>query len=255
VSSGAGIGPIGIGKSRARVETVLGRPDETDSTEGLLLAFYQEFGLTIWYLESSGQVIAISVSTGAVAGVYPTSSPEAIRDSFVSLQGVRLGDSKSTLLNLLGAPTTSSTNEAGIELLTYSGITYGINEGKVIHFIVFNPQAAAISLSGNWSGVWASSLVRGGGSFIFSVSQVGSRITGTAALNGSPCFGAFQVSGTMSGDTFTVTLYAGGMARATLTGRVSGITFTATYGVFSTGTPCDRDRGTVTASRQSLGFR
>jgi S1-C subfamily serine protease len=249
VSSGAGVGPIGIGQSRARVETVLGLPDETRSAESYLLAFYKQFGLTIYYLVSSGQVFAISVSTGAVGGVFPTSSPEAIRDSFVSQQGVRLGDSKSSLLNVLGAPTSSSTNEAGIELLTYSGITYGIGEGKVIHLIVFNPQAAVVSLSGNWSGVWASSLVSGGGRFVFSISQVGSRITGTAALNGSPCFGAFQVVGTMSGDTFSVTLYAGGMIRATLAGRVSGITFTATYGVFSTGTPCDGDRGTVTASR------
>ena len=248
VNPGTGVGPIAVGHTRIRVEALLGNPDETRSAERHVLAFYRRFGLTVWYVVGSDQVEFVSVSSGAVGGMTTTSRPEALRDLFATPLGIRLDDTRQSVINAYGPPSNATTSQ-GVELLSYSGIAFGIYEGKVIHLIAFSAQPVSSSLSGNWSGVWASSVVSAGGIFFLSASQSGLQVTGTAVLNGSPCFGAFQFSGTMSGNTFSLTLSHGGVARASLVGRVSGISVTATYAVLFTGTLCDGDRGTVTASR------
>ncbi len=105
-------------------------------------------------------------------------------------------------------------------------------------------------LSGNWAGVWASSIVSWGGLFALSISQSGSSFSGTAVVSGSPCFAAFELQGTVVINNFQASLISGGRVRATLAGTVSGNDMQGQYTVLPSGTPCDGDRGTFTASRQ-----
>lgn len=72
--------------------------------------------------------------------------------------------------------------------------------------------------SGNWSGVWASSRVSQGGVFVVSLSQSGSALLGTEALQGSPCFGALQIVGVSYGDSFNFVGASGGITRVSVFG-------------------------------------
>ncbi len=112
------------------------------------------------------------------------------------------------------------------------------------------PSPPPPELTGNWQGVWASSRVSVGGAFIASLSQSGSSVSGTAAMNGSPCFEAFQVSGTASGGSFSFTASAGGRERAVVSGTFSASTISGAYTTLASGTRCDGDRGTVNATRR-----
>jgi len=104
-------------------------------------------------------------------------------------------------------------------------------------------------LGGDWSGTWASSTTSTGGVFTAALTQSGVFIAGAAVLASSPCFTSFIVGGTVSGNSFSLTLSTGDVRRATVAGTISGSNMSATYVILSTGTACDGDRGTITASR------
>jgi hypothetical protein len=111
-------------------------------------------------------------------------------------------------------------------------------------------QPLSYSLSGNWVGVWGSSRVSQGGLFAANLFQRGAALEGTAALNGSPCFGAFQISGVVFGNSFTFVASSRGVARVSVFGTVSGDSCSAVYAVLPSGTICDTDWGTINASRR-----
>lgn len=112
-----------------------------------------------------------------------------------------------------------------------------------------HPAAGSGHFSGNWSGVWGSSRVSQGGIFVVSISQSGSALLGTAALQGSPCFGALQIAGVSFGDSFNFVGASGGITRVSIFGVLVGNTLRGTYAVIPSGTACDTDWGTVNAAR------
>ncbi len=108
------------------------------------------------------------------------------------------------------------------------------------------------TLTGRWVGTWsATPPAQGGGQFIADLAQSGSSLSGSVQLSGSPCFTSFLASGTVSGNSFVLTLVSGGIQRASASGTVSGNTITGSFTTLYTGTPCDGGSGTFTATRGS----
>lgn len=112
------------------------------------------------------------------------------------------------------------------------------------------PDGTTTSAAGNWQGVWGSSLVNQGGPFFLSLAQIGSSLTGTAVLEGSPCFVNFQATGELTGNEMILRLIHSGVTRAEVRGFIHQNSISVTYTVLNTGTNCDGDRGTATAMRR-----
>ncbi len=148
-------------------------------------------------------------------------------------------------VSVLGAAPLLSGVPGGVAFASKSAGTEPVATPQV------SPVIAYADINGNWEGVWASARVSRGGVFVASFSQDAGSFTGTVALNGSPCFGAFQVSGGfVLQDSFSLGALSGGRTRALLLGTVSGKTLTGFYTVLATGTICDGDEGNVNAARR-----
>jgi hypothetical protein len=105
---------------------------------------------------------------------------------------------------------------------------------------------AAVDVSGTWTATWTSRDGQiGHGSLQLTQSATG--ITGTALVQGSPCFANADVSGTVEGDQLSGTMTAGG-ASATFDTTVTGADMSGTYDVVAAGA-CTGDTGTFIASR------
>jgi hypothetical protein len=111
-------------------------------------------------------------------------------------------------------------------------------------------------LTGAWAGDWESLswiTPRPGGQFTANLTQSGDSVSGTATLTGSPCFTDLTVSGTATGGLyvqFVLWLITGNQRRIRVDGWLSGNILRGNYTVLSTGTQCDGDFGTVTATRR-----
>jgi hypothetical protein len=137
VSAGGGIGPIAVGSHRTTVEARIGLPDENRGASSWIVGVYKKYGLSIFY-SSTNLVDSIGASTGAIVQVFPTTPIHIIKQFYLTTAGVRLGDARDALIRAHGSPLNSSTNEHGVELLSYRGITFGIEQrdSTVIHIIV-----------------------------------------------------------------------------------------------------------------------
>ena len=105
---------------------------------------------------------------------------------------------------------------------------------------------AGVNVTGTWNATWVSSGGASGHGTI-QLAQMPGGVTGTVQVQGSPCFANADVSGSISGDSFTGTMTAGG-ASAAFDLTVGATQMSGTYDVTSGGA-CTGDSGTLTASR------
>ena len=147
----------------------------------------------------------------------------------------------------------------------FSGVNFAVSIRESVPLLRFVPggvptvrtaptpalsPAAEHALAGNWAGAWASARTNRGGAFVVSIVQLGSSISGTAALRGNRCFAGLQIAGTVSDDGFSMEGYSAGIERVRAAGRVAGKPMSGEYAVLFTRTWCDGDRGTFNATLQ-----
>ncbi len=248
VRAGFGSTTLAFGIDGAEVAKLLGAPDARQIFQPIpgltyrpVALVYKNFGIIV--LLAEGRLWGIGVLT---------------RDWVLQPSGLRVGDSAEGMRSAFGfAYVTESSGEFTIFWYKGDGIGFWVKDGRINSFLTFQatvPSTASprtLGVSGNWSGYWSSSRVPGNGVFVVNLSQNGSFLSGTAALNGSPCFGPLQISGTISGDSFSFTAFTDGVARVLVSGSILGDTMTGSYTALTTGTPCDGDRGTFSANRRT----
>lgn len=107
---------------------------------------------------------------------------------------------------------------------------------------------AAVNVTGNWTGQWSSTAFPGSaGGLTFTANQLGNAISGSGAA-ANTIIGVAQgaVTGTLTGNSFVVTIALAGGATAQFAGTLNAIgnTITGTYSL-----PLIGDSGTWTVSR------
>jgi hypothetical protein len=93
-------------------------------------------------------------------------------------------------------------------------------------------QAAAVGLSGTWTGTWkrTSPAVAGQGDLTLTLQRHGAAITGTVTETGSSCFTTAPVTGTVNGSSITFKISVTEVS-ATYSATLSGSTLTGTYSI------------------------
>jgi hypothetical protein len=116
-----------------------------------------------------------------------------------------------------------------------------------------NQEASGPSLEGIWVGTWESNRNSQSGGLYLNLSQTGNNVSGTMRLTGSLIINSATISGTSSGNSYTLTAkfqYNGSACTATLTGNLSLNQDSLTGDYKIKGSQID-DAGTFTASKQS----
>lgn len=84
------------------------------------------------------------------------------------------------------------------------------------------PGAAQASLSGTWTGTWRrTSQPPGGGTYTITLTQTGTKVSGTIEAQGSACLTKHPLIGTISGDAILLHVSDAGV-KADYTGKVTG---------------------------------
>jgi hypothetical protein len=107
--------------------------------------------------------------------------------------------------------------------------------------------ASGLDVSGTWNATWTSSRSGQMGQGTMRLTQSASGVTGTALVQGSPCFDNGDVTGSLSGDELSGAMTAGG-ASVTFDTTVTGSQMSGTYDAVSAGA-CTGDTGSITATR------
>jgi hypothetical protein len=105
-------------------------------------------------------------------------------------------------------------------------------------------QSAADSLTGTWTGTYASTTDPASGSFTVRFTQTGSQLNGTIDIQNSACITTGTITGALNGDQITFGAVEGAQT-ITYTGSVSGNTMTGTYSA----PQCGNGKGTWTATK------
>jgi hypothetical protein len=106
---GERIGPIAIGMKGATLLDAMGAPDSTDRMKNAGIENYAAAGLEATVMDDSQQVISITTDSA----------------QYATAEGVHIGSSDFEVRSRMGAPTTSVTNDLGVEALCYErGVTF-----------------------------------------------------------------------------------------------------------------------------------
>lgn len=135
VGPGAGAGPVAIGSSRGAVEARVGLPDENRASESWIIGVYRRYGLAIFY-SSSNIIEVVAISAGSVSGITMSVPIAVLRPLYVTTSGVRLGDTRDGVVRAHGFPNSTSVNVNNVEFLNYRGISFGIDQGLVVHMLI-----------------------------------------------------------------------------------------------------------------------
>ncbi len=244
--AGFGSTTLAFGIDGAQVAKLLGAPDGRQIFQPIPGLTYRPVALVY----KSFGIIAL-LAEGRLWGLAVLN-----RDWVIQPSGLRIGDSASGIQSAFGySYEAQNSGEFTIFWYKNAGIGFWVKDGRISSFIVFQTAPSASSprgfgISGNWSGYWSSGRVSGSGVFVANLSQNGSALSGTAALEGSPCFETLQVSGTVSGESFSFSASTDGITRVLVSGNIYGDTMTGGYTALATGTLCDGDRGTFSANRR-----
>lgn len=104
--------------------------------------------------------------------------------------------------------------------------------------------SAAAALSGTWKGDWENTSPDSSrGTFTIQWQQLGTGLTGTITVNGTPCLTGGSISGSVSGDHIDFGVVTG-QAQVVYTGSVNGTKMSGTYS-----TSCGNAQGNWTATK------
>jgi len=205
---------------------------------------------------SSG--VLISDQSGRYLVVLPA-SPGTSGAAILDLNG-----------NLIGMVVTVGT-VGGAEAGSIAGIVPGATVEALVRYAVSQagtpPQPgpalspagsppAVAAISGTWSGTWQSGQNGERGAFSAALSlRGGATVVGVVTLQGNACFAELQVAGpvnrtTTREDTYELTGYADGAARAVFEITVSNGTLSGSYTAQQTGSACDGTSGSIMATVQ-----
>lgn len=108
-------------------------------------------------------------------------------------------------------------------------------------------QTATVNVSGNWSGLWKSGIGIGGSNLSMNLIQKGSYLNGTILIEGSSCFSAGNIYGTVSGNNIACTIFSGDL-RIDFNGTLVENNMNGSYVVINGGV-CTGDSGSWKVSR------